>query len=87
MRKHTPSRWLTLLAACFGLLMLYIDLFIVNVALPTIGQDLHAPLSTVSWTISGYALMIGVLPMAGFMRSKTDKGKETKRLFSGRIEF
>ncbi|MHB8596170.1 MAG: DHA2 family efflux MFS transporter permease subunit [Ktedonobacteraceae bacterium] len=63
MRKRTPSRWLTLLAACFGLLMLYIDLFIVNVALPTIGQDLHAPLSTVSWTISGYALMIGVLPM------------------------
>ncbi|MEO8970523.1 MAG: DHA2 family efflux MFS transporter permease subunit [Ktedonobacteraceae bacterium] len=63
MRKRTPSKWLILLAACFGLLMLYIDLFIVNVALPTIGQDLHAPLSTVSWTISGYALMIGVLPM------------------------
>ncbi len=63
MREHTPSKWLTLVAACFGLLMLYIDLFIVNVALPTIGQDFRAPLSTVSWTISGYALMIGVLPM------------------------
>ena len=63
MGTRVPSKWLTLLAACFGLLMLYIDLFIVNVALPTIGQDFHAPLSTVSWTISGYALMIGVLPM------------------------
>jgi DHA2 family methylenomycin A resistance protein-like MFS transporter len=63
LQKRIPSRWLTLLAACFGLLMLYIDLFIVNVALPTIGQDFHAPLSTVSWTISGYVLMIGVLPM------------------------
>jgi len=63
MEKRTPSRWLTLLAACSGLLMLYIDLFIVNVALPTIGHDFHAPLSTVSWTISGYVLMIGVLPM------------------------
>jgi MFS transporter, DHA2 family, methylenomycin A resistance protein len=63
MIKRVPSKWLTLLAACFGLLMLYIDLFIVNVALPTIGHDFHAPLSTVSWTISGYALMIGVLPM------------------------
>jgi MFS family permease len=62
MRKHTPSKWLTLVAACFGLLMLYIDLFIVNVALPTIGQDFRAPLSTVSWTISGYALMIGSYP-------------------------
>jgi MFS transporter, DHA2 family, methylenomycin A resistance protein len=28
MGKRTPSKWLTLLAACFGLLMLYIDLFI-----------------------------------------------------------
>ena len=58
-----PSRWLTLLTACFGLTMLYIDLFIVNVALPAIGRDFHAPLETVSWTISGYVLMIGVLPM------------------------
>ncbi len=63
MGKRMPSRWLTLIAACFGLMMLYIDLFIVNVALPTIGHDFRAPLSTVSWTISGYVLMIGVLPM------------------------
>ena len=63
MNKRTPSKWLTMIAACFGLLMLYIDLFIVNVALPTIGHEFHAPLATVSWTISGYVLMIGVLPM------------------------
>jgi MFS transporter, DHA2 family, methylenomycin A resistance protein len=61
--KRMPSKWLTLMAACFGLLMLYIDLFIVNVALPTIGHEFHAPLGTASWTISGYVLMIGVLPM------------------------
>ena len=60
MGKRTPSKWLTLLAACFGLLMLYIDLFIVNVALPTIAHDFRAPLGTVSWTVSGYVLMIGV---------------------------
>jgi EmrB/QacA subfamily drug resistance transporter len=58
-----PSKWLTLIAACFGLIMLYIDLFIVNVALPAIAHDFRAPLGTVSWTISGYVLMIGVLPM------------------------
>lgn len=63
MEKRKPSKWLTLIAACFGLLMLYIDLFIVNVALPTIGHDFQAPLGTASWTISGYVLMIGVLPM------------------------
>lgn len=38
--KAHLSKWLTLMAACFGLLMLYIDLFIVNVALPTIAHDL-----------------------------------------------
>src|SRR5258708_13161338 len=63
MREHTPSKWLTLVAACFGLLMLYIDLFIVNVALPTIGQDFRGTLSTGSWVGLGYALMIGVLAM------------------------
>ncbi len=63
MEKRIPSKWLTMIAACFGLLMLYIDLFIVNVALPTIAHEFRAPLGTVSWTISGYVLMIGVLPM------------------------
>ncbi|GHO51049.1 MFS transporter [Ktedonospora formicarum] len=63
MKQQSPSKWMTLVAACFGLLMLNIDLFIVNVALPTIGHDFHTPLSTVSWTISGYVLMIGILPM------------------------
>lgn len=58
-----PSKWLPLLAACFGLMMLYVDLFIVNVALPAIERDFRAPLSTISWTISGYVLMIAVLPM------------------------
>ncbi|HLH23013.1 MAG TPA: MFS transporter [Chloroflexota bacterium] len=62
-RLAPPSKWLTLTAACFGLMMLYVDLFIVNVALPAIGQDLQAPASLTSWTIAGYALMIGVLPM------------------------
>ena len=57
------AKWLTLLAACFGLFMLYVDLFIVNVALPTIARDFTAPLSTVTWAVTGYVLMIGVLPL------------------------
>ncbi len=57
------AKWLALLAACLGLFMLYVDLFIVNVALPAIGRDFHAAVSTVSWTVTGYVLVIGVLPM------------------------
>lgn len=63
LKQDMPSKWLTMLAVCLGLIMLYIDLFIVNVALPTIVHDFHAPLSTVTWAISGYVLMVGVLPM------------------------
>lgn len=61
------NKWLALIAACFGLAMLYVDLFIVNVALPTIARDLQASLAVVSWAVTGYVLMIGVLPM-GFGR-------------------
>jgi MFS transporter, DHA2 family, methylenomycin A resistance protein len=43
--------------------MLYVDLFIVNVALPAIGRDFHASVAMASWTVTGYVLMIGVLPL------------------------
>src|SRR5262245_8361823 len=59
----SASRWLALLAASCGLFMLYVDLFIVNVALPAIGRDFHASVATASWTVTGYVLMIGVLPL------------------------
>ena len=60
----TPSKWLTLIAACLGLGMLMVDMFVVNVALPAIGRDLQATLSAIAWIVSGYVLVIGVLPVA-----------------------
>src|SRR5260221_1226355 len=62
-RASSASGWLALLAASCGLFMLYVDLFIVNVALPAIGRDFHASVATASWTVTGYVLMIGVLPL------------------------
>lgn len=58
------NKWLVLVAACVGLSMLMIDTFVVNVALPAIGRDLHASLDSAEWTVSGYVLMVGVLPIA-----------------------
>ncbi len=60
----SPSKWLTMLAVCLGLGMLMIDTFVVNVAFPAIGRDLQASLSTAEWTVSGYVLVLGVLPLA-----------------------
>jgi len=51
-------------AVCLGLGMLMIDTFVVNVAFPSIGRDLDADLSTAEWTVSGYVLVLGVLPLA-----------------------
>ncbi len=58
------SKWLTLLAVCLGLMMLMIDTFVVNIAFPAIGRGLRASLSEAEWTVSGYVLVMGVLPIA-----------------------
>jgi MFS transporter, DHA2 family, methylenomycin A resistance protein len=60
----TPAKWMTLIAVCFGLFMLVLDMFIVNVALPSIARDLQADLSLVEWVVSGYLILLGVLPLA-----------------------
>ncbi|HEV2582261.1 MAG TPA: MFS transporter [Ktedonobacteraceae bacterium] len=85
MSTPTVSKWLTLIAACLGLTMLYIDLFIVNVALPSLEHELHTSLSTVSWTISAYALMIGVFPMG--MGRLADLWGQRKLYFAGLVIF
>lgn len=59
-----PNKWLTLVAVCLGLGMLMIDTFVVNVALPSIASDLDASLTAAEWTVSGYVLVLAVLPLA-----------------------
>jgi len=56
------TKWLTLAATCLGVLILNIDMFIVNVALPSMGRNLHSSLETASWTIIIYVMMVGVFP-------------------------
>ncbi|GAB4334386.1 MAG: MFS transporter [Dehalococcoidia bacterium] len=62
-RTASSSKWIVLIAACLGLGMLMIDMFVVNVALPAIGRDLDASLSSVQWTVTSYVLVVGVLPL------------------------
>ena len=47
-----------------SLLIVGIDVTIVNVALPSIRQDLHASLSGLQWSVDAYTLVIGSLLMA-----------------------
>src|ERR1700744_1001656 len=56
--------WLILWICCMSLLIVGIDVTIVNVALPSIRQDLHASLSGLQWSVDAYTLVIGSLLMA-----------------------
>jgi EmrB/QacA subfamily drug resistance transporter len=59
-------RYLVLAICCLSLFIVGIDNTIVNVALPAIGQDLHAPVSGLQWVLDAYlVVMAGLLILAG----------------------
>jgi EmrB/QacA subfamily drug resistance transporter len=58
-------KWWTLGAMCFALFMIMLDNTVVNVALPSIQQDLGASISGLEWTVSGYTLSFAVLLATG----------------------
>jgi len=51
-------KWWTLAAVVAGVFMLVLDITIVNVALPNIGQDFHSSLPDLQWIIDAYALVL-----------------------------
>ncbi len=54
---------LVLAICCMALLIVGLDNTIVNVALPSIGRSLHAPISGLQWTIDAYTLVLASLLM------------------------
>ena len=56
-------RQLVLAICCMSLFIVAIDNTIVNVALPSIQRDLHAPVSGLQWVIDAYTLVIASLLM------------------------
>jgi MFS family permease len=51
-------RWLVLAICCVSLFIVGLDSTIVNVALPSIQRDLHAPVSGLQWTVDAYTLVL-----------------------------
>ncbi len=58
---ENPRKWWALAAVSFGLFMALLDVTIVNVALPTIGNDLQATFADLQWVINAYSLTLAVL--------------------------
>jgi EmrB/QacA subfamily drug resistance transporter len=60
------TRWLALYVLCIGVLMIVLDATIVNVALPSIQQDLGFSQSTLAWVVNAYLIAFGgLLLLAG----------------------
>jgi EmrB/QacA subfamily drug resistance transporter len=58
-------KWWTLAAVSFGLFMIMLDNTVVNVALPSIQEDLGTGLSELQWIVTGYALSFAALMLIG----------------------
>jgi EmrB/QacA subfamily drug resistance transporter len=58
------KRWLSLYVLCAGVLMIVLDTTIVNVALPSIREDLHFGKSLV-WVVNAYLLTFGGFLLLG----------------------
>ena len=61
----TRSRWLALYVLCLGDLMIVVDMTIVNVALPSIRDDLGFTETSLAWVVNAYLLTFGGFLLLG----------------------
>jgi EmrB/QacA subfamily drug resistance transporter len=60
------NRWIALYVLCTGMLMIVLDVTVVNVALPTIQDDLGFSQSSLAWVVNAYLISFGgLLLLAG----------------------
>ena len=62
--KSARGRWV-LLATVLGSGIAFLDATVVNVALPTIGKELHATVAQLQWIVNAYTLTLAGLILLG----------------------
>ena len=74
-RAHSPAAtdriepyvWKVAGVVILGMIMSILDTTIVNVALRTLGHDLHSSISQIQWVVTGYLLSLAaVIPVTGW---------------------
>ncbi len=65
MKVHGQARWLALMILCLGELMIVLDSTIVNVALPSIRDDLGFTQTSLVWVVNAYLLTFGGFLLLG----------------------
>src|SRR5438105_15591038 len=59
--------WRISLVVILGAIMSILDTTIVNVALATLGRDLHSSIAEIQWVVTGYMLALAaVIPVSGW---------------------
>src|SRR5260221_11673200 len=59
--RRAPRPAAVVAVLCMGLFMTLLDLTIVNIAIPSVIDGLHATLDQVLWTLNAYSLVFAVL--------------------------
>ncbi|MFJ8950093.1 MFS transporter [Streptomyces sp. NPDC102381] len=84
-RPRDPRRWLILGVICLAQLVVILDNTILNVAVPTLTDDLGADTADVQWIINAYVLVqAGLLLAAG---AAADRYGRKKLLLTGLVLF
>src|SRR3981081_245302 len=77
-RYHSPAGWGVLLVAGLGSGLVALDATVVNTALPAIGQDFGASLTSLQWIVNAYSLTLaGWLVLGGSLGDRYGR----RRLF------
>jgi EmrB/QacA subfamily drug resistance transporter len=64
--KANDRRWIALYVLCVGMLMIVLDVTVVNVALPSIQDNLRFSTSSLAWVVNAYLIAFGgLLLLAG----------------------
>src|SRR4051795_7506121 len=75
-REGDRRRWVILSVLVLAQFMVVLDVAIVNVALPTIKNDLHFSEGGLQWVITAYAIVFGgVLLLGGRMADLLGRGR------------
>src|ERR1700760_3801577 len=62
-RPEQDTRWRALVVLCAGMLMIVLDATVVNVALPSIQDDLGFSPAGLAWVVNAYLIAFGGLPL------------------------
>src|SRR2546430_5959913 len=65
MRRHATNPWVVLVLICLAQFMVVLDATIVNVALPSIQQDLDLSEVNLQWIVNAYTLVFGGFLLLG----------------------